>query len=94
MTDNPMRSKTGHFSGHVPHAHAQEVISDTEKLKRKVQKISAVLDFYEDLKGRKMINEKDIRDSMQKMEFARKQILKLSMEGKKIIKDAESKEKV
>jgi len=82
---------------HAAHSHAEGqagAISDTEKLKRKVQKISAVLDFYEALKNRKAGNERDLRDSRQKMEFAKKQILKLCIEGKKIIKDAENKERL
>ncbi|MCX6707859.1 MAG: hypothetical protein NT001_07040 [Candidatus Woesearchaeota archaeon] len=81
----PMRKRKEHVS------HASDAISDTEKLKRKVQKLSAVLDFYEDLKSRKISNEKDCDDAHQKRDFAKKQMLKLCIEGKKIIKDAENK---
>lgn len=82
-------------AGHVPQASgAISAISDTERLKRKVQKLSAVLDFYEDIKARKITGEKDLQDARQKMEFAKKQMLKLCIEGKKIIKETEHKERV
>jgi hypothetical protein len=71
-----------------------DIISDTEKLKRKIQKLSAVFEFYEDLDERKEKNQRNQRDTLQKIEFARKQMMKLCMEGKQIIKEAEHKEMV
>lgn len=69
-------------------------MSEIEKLKNKIQKLSAVLDFYDSLKKRKITNEKELGDTRLKMDFAKKQMLKLCIEGKKIIKEREMKDRV
>jgi len=69
-------------------------MSDIEKLKKKTQKLSAMLDFYNDLSKRKIAGEKELKDSKIKLEFAKKQMLKLCMEGKKIIKETEHKDMI
>ncbi|MBU0535575.1 MAG: hypothetical protein KKE20_01315 [Nanoarchaeota archaeon] len=69
-------------------------MSDTEKLRKKIQKVSAVLDFYDDLCKRSIHDEKELKDVKLKMDFAKKQMLKLCMESKKIIKSAEKQETV
>lgn len=67
-------------------------MSDTDKLRKKIQKLSAVLDFYNDLKGRKISSKKELDDSKQKMDFAKKQMLKLCLESKKLIKESEKED--
>lgn len=66
-------------------------MSEIEKLKNRVQKLSAVLDFYDSLKKRKITDGKELEDTRLKMDFAKKQMLKLCIESKKIIKEREEK---
>lgn len=65
--------------------------SSASKLKRKMQKALVLVDYYNDLCGRKIASEEELREVGSKMAFTQKQILRLCLESKKIIKDAESK---
>ncbi|MFC1752361.1 hypothetical protein ACFL96_03085 [Thermoproteota archaeon] len=69
-------------------------IKEIEKLKGKVKKLSAVLDFYDDLGKRKLTSKKEFNDAKLKLDFAKKQMLKLCMESKNIIKKTEKRDAV
>ena len=63
------------------------VISPLHHVKRRVKKIEALADFYSSVQKRDHIKEKDVEDTHTKMRFARKQILLLCDETRKIIRD-------
>ena len=62
-------------------------MSPVHHVKRRVKKIEALADFYRTVRNRDHIREKDVEDTHAKMRFARKQILLLCGETKKIIRD-------
>ncbi len=64
-------------------------MSEIERLRKKVRKLSALLDFYNDLGRRNISSGKELNDVKAKMDFARDQMLKLCIESKKIIKQRE-----
>ena len=68
-------------------------MEELKKLKKKTQKISAVLDFYDDLGRRKIHDKKELKDVKLKIEFAKKQIMKLCMDSKQIINEAEQEDR-
>ncbi|MCX8147198.1 MAG: hypothetical protein N3D84_01890 [Candidatus Woesearchaeota archaeon] len=66
--------------------------SDIEKLKKKMQKVRALLDFYEKLKKTSSKSDKEKEDIISKKSFTQSQILKLCIESKKIIKKMEEED--
>lgn len=63
-------------------------MADIENLKKKVQKIAAITEFYGKLEKRKPASHKELDDLNSKKEFSKKQILSLCMECKSIIRES------
>ena len=76
--------------------HSDRLLADNTadsiaRLKRKMQKSTALADYYDDLGGRKISTEEELKDVRSKMMFTQKEMLKLCLESKKIVKDMEQK---
>lgn len=87
--------KAHHRSRHSPHRSTdhrrKSEAGEAVKLKRKMQKTIALVDYYNDIGERKITSEEQLKEVKSKMEFTQKQILRLCLESKKIIKDVELK---
>ena len=57
------------------------------RLKKKVEKITALSDYYENLKKRKIGSEEELKDVKAKIVFSQKQMIKMCLESKKILKE-------
>lgn len=84
-----------HSPHHHPHpaehhtAHPKKEEMEGMRLKRKMQKAMALVDYYSSLGGREISGDGELREVKSKMIFTQKEILRLCLESKKIIKDAE-----
>lgn len=81
------KKKLGVKAHHRKKTEAGEAV----KLKRKMQKTIALIDYYNNLGDRKITSEEQLKEVKSKMEFTQKQILRICLESKKIIKDVEMK---
>lgn len=77
--------------GHAKTSPAGEVMASATRIKRDMQRAMALVDYYNGLSGRKITSEEELKDVKSKMLFTQKQVLKLCLESKKIIKDMEPK---
>jgi len=66
-------------------------LGDSSIAKRKIEKVAALIAYYEDLKSRGISSEYDLDDVRSKLLFTQKEILKLCLESKKTIKDLKEK---
>lgn len=81
-----------HHPNHSPlhhAAHPKKEEMEGMRLKRKMQKAMALVDYYNSLGEREISGEGELKEVKSKMMFTQKEILRLCLESKKIIKDAE-----
>ena|SRR3989344_4971229 len=86
----PSAQQSGKESGREKSV-SQGSIDSIARLKRKIQKSLALIDYYDDLGRRKISGREEMESIKSKMAFTQKEILKLCLESKKIIKDIEQK---
>lgn len=90
MAARPSAQQSGKGSGSEKGV-SQGSMDSITRLKRKIQKSLALIDYYDDLSSRKISDVEEMEGIKSKMAFTQKEILKLCLESKKMIKDIEQK---
>ena len=60
-----------------------------KKIKNKMSKVTLLVDYYNRIGGREIASHSELDDVKSKMEFTQKEILRLCLESKKLLRDAE-----
>lgn len=66
-----------------------DVMGSISRIKARMRKASALVDYYNDLTGKRISDEEQLKQAKSRIVFTQKEILRLCLESKKTVKDIE-----